>query len=107
MAVSTDSRAAAVTLETIRLVKAELGVNLTLGASNVSFGLPDRETINRAWLPMIISAGVNCPIVNVAKVRDVVLAADVLAGRDEYSMRYIKYFRAQQAAAARTDSASA
>jgi 5-methyltetrahydrofolate--homocysteine methyltransferase len=98
MAVGTDSRAGWITLEAIRLVKAELGVNLTLGVSNVSFGLPDREAINRTFLPMVIAAGVNCPIVNVARVRDVILAADVLAGRDEFAMNYIRYFRAQQKA---------
>jgi 5-methyltetrahydrofolate--homocysteine methyltransferase len=98
MTVGTESRAGQITLEAIRLVKAELGVNLTLGVSNVSFGLPDREAINRTFLPMVIAAGVNCPIVNVAKVRDVILAADVLAGRDEYAMNYIRYFRAQQKA---------
>ncbi len=97
MTVGADSTAAAVTLEAIRLVKAELGVNLALGASNVSYGLPDRETINRAFLPMVIMAGVNCPIVNVARVRDVVLATDLLLGRDEFAMNYIRYCRAQQA----------
>jgi 5-methyltetrahydrofolate--homocysteine methyltransferase len=99
MAVGTDQRAGLVTLEAIRLVKAELGVNLTLGASNISFGLPDRATVNRAWLPMVIAAGVNCPIVDVAKVRDVVLAADVLIGRDEFARNYIRFFRAQRKSA--------
>jgi 5-methyltetrahydrofolate--homocysteine methyltransferase len=96
MAVGTDLHAGRVTLEAIRLVKAELGVNQTLGASNVSFGLPDRETVNRAWLPAILAAGVNCPIVDAAKVRDVVLAADVLIGRDEYAKNYIRFFRAHR-----------
>jgi 5-methyltetrahydrofolate--homocysteine methyltransferase len=96
MAVGTDPQTAWATLEAIRLVKAELGVNQTLGASNVSFGLPDRETVNRAWLPLVIAAGVNCPIADAAKVRDVVLAADVLSGRDEFAMNYIRFFRAQR-----------
>lgn len=98
MTVGADSRAGQITLEAIRLVRAELGVNLTLGVSNVSFGLPDREAINRTFLPMVIAAGVNCPIVNAARVRDVILTADVLAGRDEFAMHYIRYFRAQQKA---------
>ncbi len=96
MAVGTDPQAASATLEAIRLVKTELGVNQTLGASNVSFGLPDRETVNRAWLPLVIAAGVNCPIADAAKVRDVVLATDVLIGRDEFAMSYIRFFRAQR-----------
>ena len=99
MAVGTDPQAGKVTLRAIQMVKEELGVNLTLGASNVSFGLPDRETVNRAWLPMLIAAGVNCPIINVAKVRDVILAADLLVGRDEYAGNYIRFFRSRQVVA--------
>ncbi len=93
MTVGADSKAALVTLEAIRLVKAELGVNQTLGASNVSFGLPDREVINWAFLAMAIKEGVNAPIVNAAHVRKAILAADVLLGRDEFAMRYIKNYR--------------
>ncbi len=96
MSIGANSKAGAVTLETIRLVKEELGVNMTMGASNISFGLPDREAVNRAFLPMIIMAGVTCPIVNAAKVRDVALATDLLMGRDDYAMNYIKFFRSQQ-----------
>ena len=88
-----DSKAGWKTLETIRLVKADLGVNITLGASNVSFGLPSRETINGTFIAMAIQSGLNCPIVDVAKVRSFVLAADLAMGRDEYAMRYIKAFR--------------
>jgi 5-methyltetrahydrofolate--homocysteine methyltransferase len=88
-----DSKAGWTTLETIRLVKAELGVNVTLGASNVSFGLPARETINGAFIAMAIYAGLNCPIVDAARVRPYILAADLALGRDAYAMRYIKGFR--------------
>jgi 5-methyltetrahydrofolate--homocysteine methyltransferase len=88
-----DSKAGWVTLEAIRMVKEELGVNMTLGASNVSFGLPDREIINGAFLAIAISRGLNCPIVDAAKVRHFVLAADLGLGRDDYAMRYIKAFR--------------
>jgi 5-methyltetrahydrofolate--homocysteine methyltransferase len=100
LTVGTNPQAALVTLEAIRLAKAELGVNMSLGASNVSFGLPDREQINAAYLPLVLGAGVNCPIVNVAKVRSLVLATDVLIGRDEFSLNYIRHFRAQQQLAA-------
>jgi 5-methyltetrahydrofolate--homocysteine methyltransferase len=93
LTVGADSKAAWTTLEAIRMVKEELGVNMALGASNVSFGLPQRETINGAFLAMIITAGVNCPIVDAAKVRPYILSADLLLGRDEYAMRYIKSFR--------------
>ena len=93
LTVGADPKAALITLEAIRLVRAELGVNMTLGASNVSFGLPDREVLNWAFLAMAIREGVNAPIVNTARVRQTVLAADVLLGRDEFAMRYIKDYR--------------
>jgi 5-methyltetrahydrofolate--homocysteine methyltransferase len=93
LTVGADSKAARVTLDAIRMVKEELGVNTTLGASNVSFGLPDRETLNGAFLAMAIAAGLNCPIVDAAKVRPYILAADLALGRDDYAMRYIKAFR--------------
>jgi 5-methyltetrahydrofolate--homocysteine methyltransferase len=88
-----DSQAGWKTLESMRLVKEELGVNLTLGASNISFGLPARETINGAFIAMAILTGLNCPIVDAAKVRAFILAADLVLGRDDYAMRYIKGFR--------------
>lgn len=93
LTVGADSRAGLVTLEAIRMVREELGVNMTLGASNVSFGLPERETINWVFLAMTIQRGVNCPIVDVAKVRPAVLATDLILGRDEYAMRYLKDYK--------------
>jgi 5-methyltetrahydrofolate--homocysteine methyltransferase len=95
---ATDHTAPFTTQEAIRRVKAELGVNMTVGASNVSFGLPDREIINSVFLTLVIGAGVTCPIVDVAKVRPIVLATDLLLGRDEYSARYIRAFRQRQKA---------
>ncbi len=100
MTVATDSRAAAVTLEAIRLVRQELGCNMTLGASNVSHGLPERKVINAAYLPMVLAAGVNCPIVDptVPEIAKAILASDLLLGKDEYAMNYIRAYRARQAA---------
>ncbi len=96
LTVGADSQAGWITLETIRLVREELGVNLALGASNVSFGLPERETINGIFLGMAIARGLNCPIVDAAKVGHYVLAADLALGRDDYAMRYLKAFRKRQ-----------
>jgi 5-methyltetrahydrofolate--homocysteine methyltransferase len=93
LTVGADSQAGWTTLQAIRLVKQELGVNTALGASNISFGLPDRETINGAFLAIAIAHGLNCPIVDAAKVRHYILAADLALGRDEYAMRYIQAFR--------------
>ncbi|NLF01830.1 MAG: dihydropteroate synthase [Anaerolineales bacterium] len=100
LTVGADAQAALATLDTIRRVRAELGVNMALGASNVSFGLPCREVINWAFLSMVIQSGVTCPIVDVAKVRPAVLATDLLLGRDEYAMRYISDHRKRAKAAA-------
>jgi len=93
LTVGADSRAGRTTLEAIRLVREALGVNMTLGASNISFGLPDREIINGAFLAMCIDRGLNCPIVDAARVRPYILAADLALGRDDYAMRYIRAFR--------------
>jgi len=98
LTVGADSNAGKVTLEAIRRVRDELGVNMTLGASNVSFGLPEREVVNAAFLSMTIQAGVNCAIVDAAKVRPAILATDLLLGRDAYGGRYIKGYRQRKAA---------
>ncbi len=88
-----DSLAGRTTLDAIHLVRERLGVNQTLGASNVSFGLPERPLINNAWLPMVIQAGVTAPIVDAAQVRMAVLAADMALGRDTNCMTYIRAYR--------------
>ncbi|HUV45072.1 MAG TPA: dihydropteroate synthase [Dehalococcoidales bacterium] len=93
LTVATESDAALVTLEAVRQVREELGVNQTLGASNVSYGLPERNVLNSAFLAMAINAGVTCPTVNAARVRQAVLATDLLLGRDRYARRYIKDYR--------------
>jgi len=95
-AVGADTGSGLVVIETIRRVKAELGVNLTLGASNVSFGLPDRNLLNNAFVAIVIAAGVTCLIVDAAKVRPAVLAADLILGHDKYARRYIETYRQRQ-----------
>ena len=92
-AVGADPTAGKVTIETIRRIKEELGVNMTLGASNVSFGMPDRDSINSSFVAMAITAGATCLIVDVAKVRTVILATDLLLGHDKYARRYMADFR--------------
>jgi len=93
-----DSNAAKVTLETIEKVVKEFGVNITMGASNVSFGLPDRPHINAAFLSMAIHAGLTCPITNPLEpeLRLAILAADLAMGKDEWGMRWIEAFRARE-----------
>jgi len=100
MTVAADPTCGLITLETMRLIRDELGNNMTCGASNVSFGLPDRATVNAAFLPLAMHAGLTCAITNplVPEVRRAVLAGDLLLGHDEYAMKWIAHFRATQAA---------
>jgi len=90
MAVSADPNAALVTLETIKLVREKLGLNMTEGTSNVSFGLPNRGAINDAFIALSILNGVTCPIANPVKITSSIRAADLLLGRDELAMRFIE-----------------
>ncbi len=88
-----NDQAAIVTLETMRIVKRELGVNLVLGASNVSFGLPNRTMINSVFLALAIQAGLTCAIVNVAKMKPYIMATNLLLGRDPWARQYVSYYR--------------
>ena len=101
MTMSADHKAGWITLETARLVSREFGVNITMGASNISFGLPDRKYVNSAFIALAIQAGLTCPITNplVTEISTAVLAADLSLGKDEFSMRWIKAFRKRQKAA--------
>ncbi len=96
LTVGSDSKAALVTLQTVELLRKEFGVNINLGASNVSFGLPDRPTVNQAFLTLAIQLGATCSITDPAKMGATVKATDMVLGRDENSMRYLKYFRAAE-----------
>ena len=96
LTVGSNSKAALVTLQTVELLRRTFGVNINLGASNVSFGLPDRLAINQAFLTLAIQMGATCSITDPAKLGTTVKAADLLLGRDENSLRYLKYFRAAE-----------
>ena len=102
MTVAADPTCGLITLETMRLIRDKLGNNMTCGASNVSFGLPDRPAVNAAFLPLAMHAGLTCAITNPleAQVRRAILAGDLLLGHDEYAMRWISNFQADQAAKA-------
>ncbi len=96
LTVGSNSKAALVTLQTVELLRRTFGVNINLGASNVSFGLPDRLAINQAFLTLAIQMGATCSITDPAKLGTTVKAADLLLGRDDNSLRYLKYFRAAE-----------
>ncbi len=101
MTVGAATDAVTITLETIRLIREHLGVNMSLGASNVSFGLPDRNALNAAFLPMAMEAGLTSAIMSTAPVVvESVRAADLLLGHDPWGSSWIAAHRARQAAAA-------
>jgi 5-methyltetrahydrofolate--homocysteine methyltransferase len=101
MTVGADTEAVHVTLRTISLIRAELGVNMCLGASNVSFGLPQRHVLNAAFLPMAMAAGLTSAIMSTAEVCvQSVRGADLLLGHDPWGASWIAAHRARQAAEA-------
>ena len=101
MPVGADTTLVLRTLETIGLLREELGVNMTLGASNVSFGMPERASIGAAFLPMAIASGLTSAIMDARSPQLVqaVKAADLLTDRDPWGASWIAAHRARQAAA--------
>jgi 5-methyltetrahydrofolate--homocysteine methyltransferase len=101
MTVGADTEAVTTTLKTISLIRDELGVNMSLGASNVSFGLPPRHALNAAFLPMAMAAGLTSAIMSTAPVVvEGVRAADLLLGHDPWGARWIAAHRERQRAEA-------
>ncbi len=100
LTVGADAQAGRVTLDSIQLVRQELGMNLSLGASNVSFGRPDRKAINAAYLALGMARGLTAAITDptVPELRTTILASDLLLGHDEYARHWIKNYRAAQKA---------
>ncbi|MBI5586671.1 MAG: dihydropteroate synthase [Deltaproteobacteria bacterium] len=83
-----NDKAVLTTLGTLELVKKETGVNLVLGASNVSFGLPNRLAVNAVFLALAVRAGLNCAIVDAARMKPFILGVDLMLGRDRMARRY-------------------
>jgi 5-methyltetrahydrofolate--homocysteine methyltransferase len=102
MPIGADSTMVVRTMETIRLIRDQVGVNMTLGASNVSFGMPDRHTLNAVFLPMAMAVGLTSAIMDsrTAQIVMAVRAADLMLGNDEWGASWISAHRARQAAAA-------
>jgi 5-methyltetrahydrofolate--homocysteine methyltransferase len=93
LAAGSDEDAGVVTLETIQMVRKAFDANLILGASNISFGLPDRRTLNQAFLALAIGKGATCAITDPTQMAPIIRAADLLLGRDRFARRYIAYWR--------------
>ena len=100
MPIGADSQMVVRTLETIELIATKIGVNMTLGASNVSFGMPDRHTLNSVFLPMAMGAGLTSAIMDARtpQIVTAVKAADLMLGNDEWGMNWIAAHRAREAA---------
>lgn len=93
MAVSAEPNAAKVTLAAVRRISGELGCKTSLGVSNISFGLPQRENVTAAFLSMAMQNGLDAAILNpISKpVMSAFFASGVLCGRDENCMSYLAF----------------
>ena len=102
MPIGADTTVVRTALETISRIRHDFGVNMTLGASNVSFGMPDRHTLGAAFLPMAMTAGLTSAIMDTRtpQIVDAVKAADLLLDHDEWGTAWIAAHRKKQAATA-------
>jgi len=100
MPVGADPENVKHTLETIYLIKEKYGLNMSLGASNVSFGLPSRHALNAAFMPMAMAMGLTSAIMDcrTPEVVQAVRAADLLLGLDQWGANWITNFRANKEA---------
>lgn len=100
MPIGADTSVVQTTLETISRIRDEFGLNMTLGASNVSFGMPGRHTLGATFLPMAMTAGLTSAIMDcrTPQIVEAVKAADLLLGHDEWGTAWIAAHRARQSA---------
>jgi 5-methyltetrahydrofolate--homocysteine methyltransferase len=101
MPIGADTGVVETTLDTMRRIRDVHGLNMTCGASNVSFGMPDRHTLGAAFLPMAMTAGLTSAIMDTRtpQIVDAVKAADLLLNHDDWGMAWISAHRKKQAAA--------
>ncbi len=101
MSIGADDQAGKMALDAVEAIVKDYGVNITMGCSNISFGIPDRELLNGAFLAMAIRCGLTCPITNPLfdEVVISILAADLAMGRDEFATNWIGGYRKRQKAA--------
>ena len=100
MSIGADDQAGKMALDAVEAIVKDYGVNITMGCSNISFGVPDRELLNGAFLAMAIRCGLTCPITNplFEEVVASILAADLAMGRDEFAGNWIGGYRKRQKA---------
>jgi 5-methyltetrahydrofolate--homocysteine methyltransferase len=100
MPIGADTVNGLATMETMRRIRDEFGLNMTCGASNVSFGMPERHALNSVFLPMAMTSGLTSAIMDVRtpQVVQAVKAADLFLDHDEWGMNWIGAARAKKAA---------
>ena len=109
MPIGANTKLGAITLETMRLVRQELGVNISIGAGNVGFGLPDRPTQTAAIILLGMSLGLTASIANPLEpeIYRAVLAGDLMLGKDGFGMKWMGYYRKREADAKAAAAAAA
>jgi len=98
MTIGSNQEQAQAVIDTVRAIKerwGNLGVKTSVGLSNVSYGLPKRSIINRAFLAMLLEAGLDAALIDPTDrgMMDILKASEALLGTDAYCMQYIKYMR--------------
>ncbi|HNM97160.1 MAG TPA: dihydropteroate synthase [Marmoricola sp.] len=101
MPIGADTSTSVTTFETMRRIRDEFGLNMTCGASNVSFGMPERHSLNATWLPMAMTQGLTCAIMDTRtpQIVEAVKAADLFMNHDDWGMHWIGAARAKKSAA--------
>lgn len=97
--ISTDSNKGTMVLDAVRAIKADFPeVHITGGLSNISYGLPQRHIINRTFVTLMMDAGMDSAIIDPLdkKIMATIRTADMLLGKDQYCMNYLKGVRAGQ-----------
>jgi 5-methyltetrahydrofolate--homocysteine methyltransferase len=100
MPIGADTSTSLVTMECMRRIRDQFGLNMTCGASNTSFGMPERHTLNSVWLPMAMTSGLTSAIMDTRtpQIVEAVKAADVFLNHDDWGMAWISAHRAKQTA---------
>jgi 5-methyltetrahydrofolate--homocysteine methyltransferase len=98
-----------ITFETMRLIRQELGVNMSVGAGNVGFGLPDRPPLTASFILLGMMHGLTAAITNAleGEIARAILAGDLMLGRDPFGGRWMAHYRKTQKAAAAAGAAKA
>jgi 5-methyltetrahydrofolate--homocysteine methyltransferase len=98
LAIASDENSGPAVLQAIYLIKEQLGLPLSVGASNTSFGLPDRARVHNTFIIQAMAMGLDAAILNPLdpEVHDLIAAASLFTGRDPYCRTYLKKFRQRQ-----------